>query len=130
MVRRRKFPHFLERKWDLEKDFEYLEKARDPIPSQDKDRFPLDEKEAPFGLCMVTKKMLSINKTNNNTRIVVIGASDTGISLIETLLSIKYINFTNIYLLAPGGLVNMHVDDPFYQLKASSIHYSITELKS
>lgn len=75
--------------------------------------------------------MLSINKTNNNTRIVVIGASDTGISLIETLLSIKYINFTNIYLLAPGGLVNMHVtDDPFYQLKSSSIHYSINELKS
>ena len=90
----------------------------------------MDETEAPFGLCMVTKKMLSINKTNNNTRIVVIGASDTGISLIETLLSIKYINFTNISLLAPGGLVNMHVDDPFWQLKSGSIHYSITELKS
>lgn len=76
MVRRRKFPHFLEKKWDLEKDVEYLQNNADPVPSQDKDRFALDETEAPFGLTMMTKKMLSINKTNNNTRIVVIGASD------------------------------------------------------
>ena len=119
LVRRRKFPHFQERKWDLEKDEEYLEKARDPVPSQDKYRNPLDESESLFALSMVTKKMLSINKTNNNTRIVVVGASDTGISLIETLLSIKYINFTNISLLAPGGLVNMHVKEPFSQLRSS-----------
>jgi malic enzyme len=62
--------------------------------------------------------MLSINKVNNNTRIVVVGASDTGISFIETLLSIKYINFTNITLLTPTGLVCMHTDDPFAQYKA------------
>lgn len=100
------------------------------MPSQDKYRNPLDESESLFALSMVTKKMLSINKTNNNTRIVVVGASDTGISLIETLLSIKYINFTNISLLAPGGLVNMHVKEPFSQLRSSSIHYSIPEMKS
>jgi len=39
MVRKRKFPHFLERKWDLEKDIDYLQKTSDPVPSQDKDRF-------------------------------------------------------------------------------------------
>jgi hypothetical protein len=31
---------------------------------------------------MITKKDLSILKTNNNTRIVIVGASDTGISFI------------------------------------------------
>ena len=53
----------------------------------------MDEEEAAFALSLITKKMLSVNKVNNNQRIVVVGASDTGVSLIETLLSIKYINF-------------------------------------
>jgi hypothetical protein len=58
---------------------------------------------------MITKKLLSSQKVSNNNRIVVVGASDTGISFIESLLSIKEINFTNITLLAPGGLLTMHV---------------------
>lgn len=66
--------------------------------------------EKPFSLSMVTKKMLSGNKVSNNTRIVVVGASDTGISLIESLLTIKDIHFTHITLLAPGGLPTMHIN--------------------
>lgn len=50
---------------------------------------------------------------NNNSRIVVVGASDTGLSFIESLLTIKDINFTNIILLAPGGLVTMHIKHEF-----------------
>jgi len=56
--------------------------------------------------------MLSSVKVSNNTRIVVVGASDTGISLIESLLTIKDINFTHIFLLAPGGLATMHISKP------------------
>lgn len=56
-------------------------------------------------------------------RIVVVGASDTGVSFIETLLSIKYINFSNIFLLAPGGMVNLHVKDQFSQFKSTSYIY-------
>ena len=56
--------------------------------------------------------MLSTVKVSNNSRIIVVGASDTGISLIESLLTIKEINFTNITLLAPGGLITMHVQEP------------------
>jgi len=41
---------------------------------------------------------------------VVVGASDTGISLIESLLTIKDIYFTHITLLAPGGLPTMHIE--------------------
>jgi len=67
-------------------------------------RDPMDQEEAPFSLSMLTKKQLSAVKVSNNTRIVVVGASDTGLSFIESLLTIKDINFTNIILLAPGGL--------------------------
>ena len=50
-----------------------------------------------------------------NSRIVVVGASDTGISFIEALLSIGYLNFTNITLIAPGGLP--HGGDPEVDLQ-------------
>lgn len=56
--------------------------------------------------------MMSSVKVNNNTRIVVVGASDTGISFIESLLSVKDINFTHVSLLAPGGILTMHVTNP------------------
>lgn len=61
---------------------------------------------------MITKKNLSSIKLSNNTRIIVVGASDTGISLIESLLTIKEINFTYLTLLAPGGLITMNVQHP------------------
>ena len=37
-----------------------------------------------------------------------VGASDTGMSFIESLLTLKDINFTNVTLLSPGGLITMH----------------------
>lgn len=46
------------------------------------DRDASDEKEAPFSLSILTKKDIHQIKQNNNTRIVVVGASDTGISFI------------------------------------------------
>ena len=49
---------------------------------------------------------------------MVVGASDTGLSFIESLLTIKDINFTNIILLAPGGLQTMHVNHEFQYLRA------------
>jgi len=67
---------------------------------------------------------------NNNTRIVVVGASDTGISFIESLLSVKDINFTHISLLAPGGILTMHIVNPGDQLKALSTNYLLEELKN
>ena len=54
----------------------------------------------------------------NNTRIIICGASDTGISLIESLLTIKDVRFTNLTLLAPGGLLTMNVNDKKDLLKS------------
>jgi len=71
----------------------------------------LDEIESPFALCFSTKRLLSEPKIVKNSRIVVVGASDTGISFIEALLSIGYLQFTNIVLIAPGGLPHHHVNE-------------------
>lgn len=74
---------------------------------------------------MVTKKQLIATKAENNTRIVVVGASDTGLSFIESLLMIREVNFTNIILLAPGGLVTMQVKSQKDYLRAASTNYSL-----
>ncbi len=64
-----------------------------------------------------------------NSRIVVVGGSDTGISFIEALLSISYLHFTNITLITPGGLPHHHYQNPLDNLKAYSTSYTNEELK-
>jgi NADH dehydrogenase FAD-containing subunit len=64
-----------------------------------------------------------------NSRVVVVGASDTGISFIEALLSIGYLNFTNITLIAPGGLPHHHIPDKKTNLKSYSTSYTSEEHK-
>lgn len=73
--------------------------------------------------------MLSEAKIIKNSRIVVVGASDTSISFIEALLSISYLQFTNIVLLAPGDLPSRHFEDKREGLKAYSTSYTSEELK-
>jgi hypothetical protein len=111
-VRSRRFPHFLDRKWDHERwesksESTSIEDEGDKdfkVPVDGADRKADDETESPFALCFTTKKILSEAKIVKNARIVVIGASDTGISFVEALLTITYLKFTNITLIAPGGL--------------------------
>lgn len=87
-VRARIFPKFLKRKWDFEFEKEDLERMGKQ-KGVDAERDAYDQEEPPFSLSVITKKMLSSNKVSNNNRIVVVGASDTGISFIESLLMIK-----------------------------------------
>lgn len=56
---------------------------------------------------------------------MVVGASDTGISFIESLLMIKDVNFTNITLLSPGGIITMHVNNQKDYLRAASTSYTL-----
>lgn len=79
---------------------------------------------------MITKRNLNTLKIENNTRIVVVGASDTGISFLESLLMIKDINFTNITLLSPGGIITMHVNSQKDYLRAASTSYTLEEIKN
>lgn len=43
---------------------------------------------------------------------------------------IKDINFTNITLLSPGGLVTMHVKEQKDFLRAASTSYTLEEIKN
>lgn len=57
-----------------------------------------------FSLYFLTHKLFSEPKLVNNSRIVVVGASDAGLSFLETLLMVPYMQFTSLTLLSPGGL--------------------------
>lgn len=128
-VRTRRFPHFLKNKWDHERNVyeDAEEEHREDMDGADRD--PLDEEDASFALCFITRRLLSEPKIVKNSRIVVIGSSDTGISFIEALLSISYLRFTNIVLISPGGLPHHHFEDHIENLKAYSTSYTNEELK-
>lgn len=132
-VRSRRFPHFLDRKWDHERFVsEDAQKKHDEDIKNRVDgcqRDPLDEEEPPFALCFSTRRILSEAKIIKNARVVVVGASDTSISFIEALLSISYLHFTNIVLVAPGGLPHNHFSDKHHGLKAYSTSYTSEELR-
>lgn len=136
-ARVRKFPHFLDKLWDHEKapddDTEAsgqgsFRSGKGNMVQDGVERKHCDEKESMFGLCFITKKLLSEPKIVINHRIIVIGASDTGISFIESLLSNMYLKFSNIYLLAPGGLPYYHIKNDNQNMRCSSTSYSLNEL--
>jgi hypothetical protein len=94
------------------------------------DRDPIDEDESKFSLLCLPKRLLSEPKIVNNTRIVVVGASDAGLSFIETLLSIRYAHFTNIVLLAPGGFSHLSSSESQLNFKAGSTAYTQEEISN
>lgn len=56
------------------------------------------------GLSFVSARLLSAQKRRINARIVVIGASNTGLSMLETLLMQPHLDFQMVTLVAPGGV--------------------------
>jgi hypothetical protein len=60
-----------------------------------------------------------------NARIVVVGASDTGISFVEALLAINYLKFSHITVIAPGGLPHHQLEQKKGNLKATSTNYTV-----
>jgi hypothetical protein len=128
-VKSRRFPHFLVKKWNHER-FDPKEVTEFSKEQDGGDRDPVDEEESTFSLLITTKRLLSEPKIVNNSRIVVVGASDAGLSFVETLLSLKYIHFTNIFLLAPGGFSYTNHGNASMNVKACSTSYSPEEIKS
>jgi hypothetical protein len=78
-------------------------------------------------LSIVAKKLLSESKIPVNSRIVVVGASDCGLSFLESLLSIPHLHFNSLTLLAPGGLEYHHAHH--LPLIAGTAAYSHQELR-
>ena len=126
-VRTRRFPRFLKRRLDIEAlQHEKIEGQSDMDMG---DRDPFDAEESAFALWFTTRRLLSEPKIVKNSRIVVVGASDTGVSFIEALLSVSYLRFTNIVLISPGGLPHHHFTNPHTNLKVYSTSYTNEELK-
>jgi len=63
-------------------------------------------------LHVFAKRFLYEPKTIINARVVVVGASDTGLGFLESLLSVPYLHFNNLTLLTKDGMPR-HCDKPF-----------------
>jgi hypothetical protein len=127
ITKNRKFPSFIDRTIDYGHELHESEKIKSHTDFEERDEY--DGMEADFCLAITSKKMLADAKIANNNRIVVVGGSDTGISFIESLLSIRYLEFSHIYLIAPGGLLYHHIEDEILNLRVSMNNYQINELK-
>ncbi|CAI8039464.1 Cilia- and flagella-associated protein 61 [Geodia barretti] len=64
----------------------------------------LEEKQHPFALYHFNRKLSLEPKTVINSRVVVVGASDTSLSLLESLVFCPHLSFSNLSLLSPSGL--------------------------
>ncbi|CEM02697.1 unnamed protein product [Vitrella brassicaformis CCMP3155] len=79
------------------------------------------------GASLVPKRLLSDRKLPVTARIVVVGASDAGLSVLESLLSLPHLSFKSLALLAPGGLP--YGDTQHSPLLASSGAYNFDDLR-
>ena len=65
-------------------------------------------KPADGSVYFLTRKLLSEPKIINNSRIVVVGASDTALALLEALICVPYLYFSYLYLVAPMAHDRLH----------------------
>jgi hypothetical protein len=125
----RRFPHLIITNTDITLPNKVYEDEKIKTRMDGEERVEYDNEESEFCLMLINKKMFFDTKLSNNNRIVVVGASDTGISFIESLLSIRYLNFSYIYLVAPGGLLYHHINEEIENLNVSFTNYQLKELK-
>lgn len=70
----------------------------------DTEKIKSDASYDEFALFVISKKLLTEPKLVVNSRVVLIGASDTAFTCLQRLLSVPYLRFTNVTLISPLGL--------------------------
>lgn len=58
----------------------------------------------PYSLVFLTRKLMMEHKLTVNIRLVIVGASETSLSFIETLLYKAHLRFNNIIIISPEGI--------------------------
>mmetsp|Transcript_30453 Transcript_30453/g.49252 ORF Transcript_30453/g.49252 Transcript_30453/m.49252 type:complete len:1212 (+) Transcript_30453:94-3729(+) len=76
-----------------------------PVPPRRQVQTPGQaEPDLSFALHLMARRLVTETKTVVNARVVVVGASDAGISFIEKLIMTPYLDFKSITLVSPGGV--------------------------